>query len=197
MWRRCGNCLQRAECAKAADVLTWKFGSWDDVQADDGGRWLCLPCAWAYREARYRRSISMVHGDALVQWPTPKTWTSMLLSGPLPLDVALVVPVGGKRVVLPRAQWGKVATDGRTFTWSPRHKRVLEAGVALLQVGASRQSLREAGPPFWLVKEAGERLPIKELHRLWRGFNPARKDKVMLEMYLRLLGTDRERDEDA
>lgn len=187
--RQCGVCRQRRTCAAADAVLTWKFGSWDDVLPDSTGRrWLCAACAHAFRAAPYRRQISLVQRDAnragVVSWPTRQEVRDVL-SRSLSPDAALVVPIGGKRVVLPRARWGQVATDATVFVWQARHQLLMRAGAALLALGVPTSALGAESPPFNLLcGRDGE-----SLLRHWREFAPARTDKVMLPLYQRILGS--------
>lgn len=190
---RCGNCTQYADCAPAADVLTWKFGSWDDLDADGERRWLCQACAHAYRAADYRHKISLIDRESrTVRWPGP-TELAELLDGPVPDSTALVVPVGGKRVVLPRARWGKIATDSSVFTWRPAHRKQLQIGTQLLDLGVPKGMLARPMPPPAMTREGGQR--GADVLRLWHAFAPAREDKVMMPVYLRLMGTTKERHE--
>lgn len=190
--KRCGNCLQNKSAARAAEVLTASFGSWEDIRiSSDGNRWLCHACAWAYRAVDYRHSITLVENGPVPKATSP-TWASWVkaLRGPIPGHQCLIVPVGGKRVVLPRAQWGQVATDSGCFRWSGHHAKVLSSGIRLLALGAGKSDLTMPGPPYGLVQDAAD---PQQIYRLWRAFEPARRDKVMLPFYLRLLGTERER----
>lgn len=193
--KRCGNCLQEGDGARAAEVLTASFGSWEDVRVSgDGTRWLCRACAWSYRATDYRRAIILVKGGTAPE-ATPLTWASWvsMLRGPIPGDQCLVVPVGGKRVVLPRAQWGQIATDAGPVRWTSRHAKVLSSGLNLLALGVGKSDLPLAGPPYSVVRATADTADAQRIYTLWRAFDPARNDKVMRPFYLRLLGTERER----
>lgn len=189
--RRCGNCLSERPCAQAARVLSVNFGSWDDIVINaDGSRWLCLPCSYAYRSADYRRQITLVCRTTMSAHRPTHVEVQALLAHAIPVDIALVVPVGGKRVVLPRARWGQIACDSHVHTWTRRNSHLLQVGAQLLALGVPKGLLGKSSPPFDLLRDSpdGERLLA-----LWREFAPARNDKILQPLYLRLLGTERER----
>lgn len=182
----CGSCGRSVPTLPASGVLTSRFGSWDDIAVDpkEGGRWLCVPCAWAYRSVPLRRQVTLVTVDGTVHRPT---WQQVrdLLQKPLPLEQALIVPVSGKRIVAPRADWGKVTADCGPISWTVSHRALLNVAVFLRAAGFGEHHLAAQSPPFEvMVKiEPGRHAAIR---RAWRAFDPARADKVMLPLFQRL-----------
>lgn len=181
----CGNCRARTTVVSAGSVLTSRFGSWDDIIVGaEGERFLCLPCAWTYRSVPLRRSVTLVTTGPSLARPTGAQ-VRTLLQGPLPADVALIVPLSGKRIVAPRARWGQVAVDTGPFTWSASHARLLRLAVRLRGWGFGEKAMAESAPPFEILSRI--RLDAHDdIRGAWREFEPARADKTMLGCYLRL-----------
>lgn len=197
----CGNCSRFTETAPAGKVLTPQFGSWDTItEATTGGRWLCQPCAWAYRAVPYRRAPTIVtcgtSGEedgkglgARVEWATNADLLDAL-DHPTDSRTALVIPLSGKKIVLPKAQWGMVATDTKVFRWSPRNRRQLRAAAELRAMKVGEASLAEDSPPFYLLDKTDptEHARIKEL---WAVLAPVRADKTMLPFIQKITRKDK------
>lgn len=179
----CGNCLNRREAAPAHRILTSQFGSWDDVAQDpDGGRWLCLPCASTYRAVDLRRRTSIIHQDATLERPD-LSGLRAALDRPIGHTTAIIIPLSGKRIIAPRATWGRLVTDTCTLTWTARHKRLMGYGVALREMGFSEAALREDSPPFVVLGS----IPPEEHERvraMWREWRVIREDKTLLPLFL-------------
>ncbi|WP_262338972.1 hypothetical protein [Gordonia sp. CNJ-863] len=93
---------------KFTDLESWVYG----------GDWLCAACAWTYATAELRRTVYVVD-----QQPPARTVFErpalgrLLAAGPLPADRMVVVPVRGRRHILPTARWGHVCTDDTQVRW--------------------------------------------------------------------------------
>lgn len=180
----CGNCESPSLTAPAGKVLTSQFGSWDAIiQSPAGGRWLCAPCAWAYRSVPYRRTPSIItlggeKGVGGVRWASRADLVD-ILSRPTTSRTALSIPLSGKKMVLPMARWGMVATDTRVFRWSPRNHRQLRAALELRGLGLGETALADSSPPYYLLDktDTAKHPRIKEL---WGVLRPVRDDKTML-----------------
>lgn len=182
-FRLCGNCLSRRKVGPAQRILTSQFGSWDDVVQDpEGGRWLCLPCASTYRATDLRRRTSIIHQDGTLDRPDLIALRAVL-NRPIEPTTAIIVPLSGKKIIAPRATWGRLVTDTCTMQWTARHKRLLGYGVALREMGFSESALREESPPFVVLAE----LPVEEHARvrdMWREWKVIREDKTVLPLFL-------------
>lgn len=101
------------------------------------------------------------------------------LSRPTPSHMAIVIPLSGKKLVLPTARWGMVATDTKVFRWSARNYRQLQAALELRGMGVGEPALADSSPPYYLLdKTSPDQHPrIKEL---WDVLAPVRDDKTML-----------------
>lgn len=181
--RMCGNCLDRKVVAPASKVLTSQFGSWDNVAQDkDGGRWLCLPCATTYRATDLRRRTSIIKQDATLERPDLAA-LRVVLSGPIPADTAVIVPLSGKKIIAPNARWGMLVSDTGLLRWTGRHKRLMGCAVALREMGFPESSLREDSPAFPILAS----LPVEqheEVRSMWREMKPIRDDKTILPLFL-------------
>lgn len=182
----CGNCEKPSLTAPAGKVLTSQFGSWDAIiEAPQGGRWLCDACAWAYRAVAYRRAPAIITSEEAgsglggrVRWATKADLVDAL-SQPTPSNMALSIPLSGKKMVLPAARWGMVATDTKRFRWSPRNHRQLQAALELRGLGLGEPALAGPSPPYYLLDKTdpAQHPRIKEL---WDVLRPVRDDKTML-----------------
>ena len=182
----CGNCHRRTTVARAATVLTSRFGSWDDIVPDpNGGRWLCFPCAWCYRTPELRRTPVLVTQTPTVERPDATTLLSVL-ARPIPTDTTVIVPVNGKRIVAPRARWGSLTSDRGPTTWRGRHYQMLTAVNRLHDLGIWEKSLADPAPP-WAALEALNTERHAEVRQLWALLKPARDDKTLLPL-LQTLG---------
>lgn len=181
--RTCGNCQRLRDTAPAKRVLTSQFGSWGDIIQDPkGGRWLCLPCASTYRATDVRRRTSIIRQHGSLECADLGTLRAML-SNPIPADVAVVVPLSGKRLIAPRAQWGTVITDTCLLKWSSRHKRLMDHAVTLREMGFTETGLRAPSPPFVVLSG----LPVDQhaqVRSMWRDLKTVREDKTLLPFYL-------------
>lgn len=183
--RHCGNCRQTTLCALAKKVLTSQFGSWGDVATDPrGGRWLCLPCAWAYRNIDLRRKPTLMEGTSLSH-PTVASLRDTVLCKQIPATTALVIPVSGKRVVLPRAQWGKVTFDGGAVEWTRRDYTILRTATILREQGVGERELLEPSPPIRLLLSA-DPATHDDLFAQWQTLDTLRNDKVRAPLFLTL-----------
>lgn len=183
--RQCGNCQRSALCAPAKKVLTSQFGSWGDIASDPrGGRWLCLPCAWAYRNIDLRRKPTMLTSEGMTH-PTATTLRETLLCKQIPASVAVIIPVSGKRVVLPRAQWGKVTFDGGAIEWTRRDYTILNTMVRLREHGVGERELLEPSPPIRLLMSTDPGTH-GDLFAQWQTLDALRNDKVRAPLFLAL-----------
>lgn len=144
---RCGRCLDKStETALARPALSAQFGSWDEIMATtDGMQWLCRSCAWSYvsMESRRRSYRVTARGFTPALWPTI---AAELVTGPVPPSVAWSIPVGGKRIVLPRADWGLVATDHMVTPWTAGHADALRSVLQLRAAGVTESDLKSSRP---------------------------------------------------
>lgn len=179
---RCGACRQHLPTAPASRILTSQFGSWEGIAVDptDGTRRLCAPCAHAYRGVGYR------HHPAIV---TPSTLTvpsqdqlSRVLAAPIASDTAVIVPLSGKKLLLPQGRWGYLTTDTGTLAWTSRHRSQLDAALQLRALGAPESSLREPSPPFVLFTTHPPETH-EHIRQLWRLLASVRASKALLPLF--------------
>lgn len=179
----CGNCHQRRTTVPAHKILTSQFGTWEDITtATDGKRWLCLPCSWTYREASLRRQTTLITAEGTAT-RLNTTETRSVLSGPIANNTALVIPVSGKKIVAPKAQWGHIATDRGVLYWTPRHAKTLQAAAKLRDMGFTEASLKEPSPPFGIIAQK----PLDQhaiIRNLWGRVRTAQEDKALFPLIL-------------
>ena len=188
-YRTCGACGSTTECSPANRVLSTSFGTWDDIAACADGRWLCSDCSWAYKEPRLRRGALVVTTAPSATRPTPSQLRTVL-SAPIAADTTVIVPVGGKRSLVPTARWGRITFDGGTIPWSSRHAHLMHTATRLREYGAHERSLTLPSPPSAVI----DSLPVEQhstVRRLWRDFDPARDDAALLPLMCRLSRKDK------
>ncbi len=129
---------------KFTDAESWVYG----------GDWLCAACGWAYSTAELRRSVYVVEQHRPARTVVERAELGELLAaGPLPVDRMAVVPVRGRRHILPTARWGHVCTDDTAIRWD-------DAAVALLTAlrwlrtlpGVRAAMLTDPAPPMTLIR---------------------------------------------
>lgn len=177
----CGNCRTVTAVAPAHRILTSQFGSWDHIVADEhGNRWLCAPCAWAYRAADYRRRSTIITTTGHLTHPEAHQLRT-ILQRPIPADTAVIVPTSAKKIVLPRGRWGTLTHDAGTLTWTPRHRAAINAAARLRELGCSESDLTQTSPPF-RVLSAHPPDTQAEIAALWRTLAPMRRDALLMPL---------------
>ena len=194
----CGTCRKALPGAPANRILTSQFGSWDAVVPDpvSGTRWLCAPCAWAWRATAYRRRATIIRksegakgAEVAVAHPNRAELVEAL-TGPIQADVAICVPLSGKKAVLPTAQWGRLASDATTLLWTSRDLRYLRSILRLRNLGTGEADLREPSPPYYLLAKTDPCLH-EDIARLWEFLQPIRENKVLFPLFLHLSRKDK------
>ncbi|MCZ4581522.1 hypothetical protein O4158_21020 [Gordonia amicalis] len=129
---------------KFTDAESWVYG----------GDWLCAACGWTYATAELRRTVYLVDQYCPARIVVERAELGeRLAAGPLPDDRIAVVPVRGRRHILPTARWGHVCTDDTMIRWD-------DAAVALLTdlrwlrtlPGVRAVMLAEPVPPTSVVR---------------------------------------------
>lgn len=190
--RTCGSCTVTGPAAPARSILGSRFGSWSAIAPDltHGGTWLCRPCAWAHLAVHLRRGITIAHADGTAHFDAPPSTARAHLTGPIPADVSIIVPIGGNRIVAPRARWGHVATDNDVLPWGRHHATALTMATTLRTTfGVSVKSLAARSIPL-IVLSAIPPERHADLHRLWSAFDPVRRDTILLPLMQRLTRDD-------
>lgn len=146
----CLRCGQAGDVIATRQVVSARFTDWDRQQpatlvADEHVGW-CRACAWAYlcKENRTRALWITPTNATVVSPPELKE----RLVEPVPADVAVSVPVGRRKHVLPHAGWGVVTTDTGAIAWGRAHANVLRLVRQVRDAGVSVTELDGAAPPF-------------------------------------------------
>ena len=146
----------------ALSVVSRKFTDADSWVY--GGDWLCVACGWTYGTAELRRSVYLIDQHRPAHTVVERAELGeMLAAGPLPADRIAVIPVRGRRHILPTARWGHVCTDDTAIRWD-------DAAVSLLtdlrwlrtQPGLRAVMLAEPVPPMPVIRA----LPADQWPRL-------------------------------
>lgn len=183
----CGRCRREVDVADAAGVLSSRFGSWDDIKPDEGSkrRHLCLPCGWAYRDKSLQYHPTIIRqGATALNHPTG-TELRRALSGPIAADVAIMLPVSGKKAVAPLAQWGQLTTDGGLVAWDRRRAQAVKRLMWLKGLGIPEMALCDPAPPSYALNRADAQ-QWEQLQQIWSDLKPVRADKALFPMLVKL-----------
>ena len=148
------------------DVVSRNFTDWDRFPFDGG--LVCVACGWAFRDAALRTTAQVVSPDGVVTgWPAALS----ALSGPLGVDVSVVVPVGGRKHLLPFAGWRSVSTDWGLLPWDRAAVELLGAVKVLRATGMPEGAIRAADglPPVVSGVDPRAVLVAYDVVRDWRG----------------------------
>lgn len=155
----CACCGVGGRTVPAALVVSRKF---TDAQSwVFGGDRLCEACGWAYATPATRREVFLVDGA-----PSPQRTVvartdlgDRLAAAPLSTTQVAVVPVRGRRHILPTAQWGHVCTDDTMLRWDAGAvERFAAMRWLRAEIGAGARALRAPQPPIALLRgSAGDR----------------------------------------
>lgn len=122
-------------------------------------------------------------------YPRQSDLQSMLLRGYVPGDTAVLVPVTGKKAIVLSARWGVVATDAGTVDWQRSHASALGSVLQLRAMGFREGGFVEPLPPWPVLKGLGP-TDRKEAQRLWQVLAPAREDRALLPLLMRISRSD-------
>lgn len=140
----CCRCGTHSNVAPVTSVISAKFTGFDTLSNGDG---FCPACAWAYSVATRRLTLAITATTSTVL-DTPALFDHLLC---LTVSTALVVPLSGRKHVLPHAQWGTVRVDDINLVWRTSDIDRLRLVSDLRGRGAPASSLQDPNPPWqWL-----------------------------------------------
>lgn len=190
---QCSVCSQQTECMKAGDVLGHNFGSWQELTQNQGISMLCEVCIWGFKNKQFLRVPYVVsYGSG-----KEVAWSDLLVRLREPLrEEAVIAPAGGRKIVAPYAQWGKVTTDGGVFHWSARNRQALYAVEQLWKVGVRGQMLLYSALPTKALDNSS--LEHHEvIHQMWNFLSFVRDDKTLAPLFVKLSMSKRVEDEEV
>lgn len=184
----CASCGSSGPAVDTMTVLSGNFGDWDRMPWRRTGL-LCEACAWVFGGRAWRLYPHIVTAAPSIQRAAPSALRAVLTAGAVPADVAVSVPVGGKRHVAPWMTWGQVVSDAGRVPWAAADAAALIELAALRARGYGEQALAEPAPPWPLLRRDSE---MRDTLARWsacdrlRGYPPAldvalratRKDKA-------------------
>lgn len=149
---RCARCGEAGQLAKVSSVVSKNFTAFDGWR-QPAGRGLCPACSWGYRTHGLRQHAHLItHAPATLRCLTLLE-LGQVLTRPLNLQSALVVPLrAGRRHLVPDAAWGRVTLEGTTLPWSRADVGRLDVMRELRAVGFTRRSFTEPAPPFQVLR---------------------------------------------
>lgn len=190
----CGSCGRAGvDTASARALLSAYYGSWEQIGVDPatGARWLCLPCGAVLRDKGLRRMPAIVNRATGSLTRPSYAELRAVLSAALPRDVAVTVPIEGRKAVLASARWGTVATDAGCITWTSAHRAALATVVELTSFGFTEGLLSHPSPPFGVLSRA----PIDQharIRQLWSSLARWREDVAAWPLLVRLARRDKD-----
>jgi hypothetical protein len=170
----CARCAAVEEPLVAVGESLYPVVGRKDRWVRPRGRTLCPPCAWVYRTADSRRTAHVITRDPDRSVAVDPPALYRVLSAPLPLSVAVLLPAGG-RDVLPRAQWGHLSVSDTDLPWTRSDADAVIAMARLRMRGFLGSALHEVTPPMDTLST----LPMGEWERTfadWAVIDPWRTD---------------------
>lgn len=137
---RCRRCGSEDQVTPLSAVVSAKFTGFDQMRAGDG---LCAPCAWAFESKTRQLTMAISPHQARVL-DAPALFEVLLL----PVRDAVVVPITGRKHVLPYAQWGSARVDDANLAWTQADANRLRVVASLRSRGVPASTLHDPTPPW-------------------------------------------------
>lgn len=161
----CARCKQTGYLTPLSAVISHNFTGWEGINpAADG---MCQPCAWGFNQTILRTQPLYID-DQLARFASLHE-LSDLLTAPLPSNIALTVPIAGKKHLLPYAHWGRITSDAGTHVWGPHEATLMRDIIKLRLSGVTSVALAQTAPPIkLLIEQPG-------IHTTWAQLNQWRR----------------------
>lgn len=168
---RCCRCGQLRPVQPLHRFVSPKFNGWSELRDGAG---LCASCGWAFASVSKKDPMWISRKSAAAM--TFEQIHDHLLR---PLEgIALVVPLSGRKHLLPYAQWGTVRVDDINLPWRIGDMRRLQILNELRREGVPASALQETTPPWTWLRH---RLHEAELRsEQWRQLQPWRGTPYLL-----------------
>lgn len=144
----CARCRVITDLTPLRATLSENFTGWGSV--DPAGEGLCESCAWGFREAVLRTRPVVVHRDWGALWAS-RLEVTQCLSFALTDEVAVSLPVDGRKHLLPHAEWACVVSDDGPLVWGQAQASLVTLVAELRQAGIRENEFVEPVPPFRVV----------------------------------------------
>lgn len=148
---RCSNQLRKTQAVSLSDVASNKFTDWDRLLDTGKNALLCLSCAWAYTDLNNRLARLVITHDSVLPLSSAEG-SSILFNTQQIQEISIVIPVSGKKHVLPYAEWGNLVHDHGFLPWSGALLNQVAATHYLRSVGVSENAIKDKEMVF--LKEA-------------------------------------------
>lgn len=140
---RCVRCLQEdiIHAVPLDKVASNKFTDWDKLLSTSKSAHLCASCAWAYADLSNRLTRMVITPDHAYLLETleasnylfdPKNWNG----------ISVVIPVSGKKHVLPYARWGVISHDSGELPLTDALLNMVSAVWYLRSMGTSENAIK-------------------------------------------------------
>lgn len=162
-------------------VVSHRFNDFDRLSQGEG---MCRPCAWAYHPS-HRTKI----------WRIRTAGVDLLSANDLAQELsttgsptALVVPIGGRKHLLPYAQWQTIRVDDINLNWTSRDVERLKLLTWLRDLGCPARSFRDPTPPWrWISTQPPEHW--RAINEHWDALQPWRRNISFLTLALKATAT--------
>lgn len=180
---RCAHCgAYSAEGDRVGSVVSRSFSaydSWFDFSADR----LCRKCVWLFTTGYLRSSAYSVTTAPTMQILGPKALSS-LLSTPIGVDTAVIVPLRGRKHLLASARWGAITVDDATVPWDRSAVAAVEVIHRLRAAGFGVKELRQQTPAYQRMRTIPPNLWAQVLSD-WKSLEPWRARGPWWELLVR------------
>jgi len=146
----CARCEVITVLMPIQEVVSSNFTGWEGLAPEAQG--LCESCSWSFRESRLRINAVLVHSELGAVWASRDQVTACL-QVPLTEEVALSVPILGKKHLLPYSEWGTVVGDDGALPWREPEAKLTCVVVALRSFGVRESEMGEPVPPYRVVSD--------------------------------------------
>lgn len=177
---RCGAFEQLVDVRK---VVSRKFTAYDGWVAP-GGAGICHACTWAYRSPLLRSVAHEVRQSPELLTPLDRTRLGTVLSGPVPADMAVIVPLRpGRKHLISDAEWGCVTSEYGSVPWDEAAAQCVRTVHHLRRMGFSCSEIQQSALP-WRKAATMTNTDLLEGMELWSSLDRWRQRPAWLEIAL-------------
>lgn len=140
---RCVRCSQEgiSQAVPLDKVASNKFTDWDKLASTSKNAHLCSSCAWAYAELSNRLTRLVITPEK-VHFLESNEASAYLFNPEKWKGISVVIPVSGKKHVLPYARWGVLSHDNGELPLTGTLLNQVASMWYLRSVGTSENAIK-------------------------------------------------------
>jgi hypothetical protein len=177
----CARCGGDTVVADVRSVVSRNFTGWNGWLTPSANG-LCAACAWGYQTAELRRRPFLVTREpAGLRFLQTHDLGGLLKAGALHPGSAVIVPLRGRKHLLPSAAWGSICVDDASLPWTVSDSTLLPVLQELRDVGFGSQMLSCAVPPYAVLRRLPAQVQATVIER-WTALAPWRQRPLWLRV---------------